>query len=937
MAPFLLVRFRPILPSAPFYKVPLLHHRGPQSIAAMAQSTAPSSGQWHDIYPTPPFDTPRITAESLSEMVAQKVAGIDFVVVDVRRTDFESMVIRGAINLPAHSFYPTLLTVTALLSRIPNVIFHCNSCTETGRGPRVAGWYAEQLKTLGITTSKAWVLEGGIKRFGSLYGDNEQLKQSNTCVALFELTHQIIFVVPPQSMAYAEAVEPPLRRDGDKNMREMDDLDPPLFRPSCTDCTFCDGLRDMGTPAEVKHDGLMRAPVSATTLFRSLSFLDRYLAMFILLAMITGVLIGVYKEEAVQHAFGGASWQGTSIPILLGLLVMMWPVLTKVQYERLPTIFTRRDIWLHIAISLVLNWIIAPFIMLGLAWATLPESHLERERKGVILVGVARCIAMVLIWNGLACGDPEYCAILVCINSLLQMVLFSPYALLFLNVLGGGNSPTLHLDYRHTAASVGIYLGIPLAAGIVTRFTMKRILSRSGFDKFLKFFGPFALLGLLYTIIVLFAFQGHRVVQNIGSVFRIFVPLILYFIIVWFTTFFGLYSLNRRSTGPSLGGYEKAVVQSFTAGSNNFELAIAVAIASFGTESPEALAATIGPLVEVPVLLALTLASKFEIGYGMFGILDFDHGGPILLKKKQIRRLGSSLCYPWALAQPSERKPAHKDAVHVAPSLIGDEDLLIAFSLWGPEAITLAKSRFASLSGCLLAITKFRASLSSGYITENYYGFNERNKGTRPNVVTTGVRQLLSTPADLAAGPPIAGFAHSSLLLTCYEMLFTSVLLLAASALSFAAPSVVTGLRKSESLGSHHHGIKFNDIKGIPANARLLTIELRGKARLDGINLILASGEKFTHGGQGGKLESMTLFNNEFITLVKLCQGQKDGHTRIFYAEVRATTGRTIKAGTETDDCKAIIAPNGLGVVGAFGRSGNEIDRLGFIYSQTRQ
>ncbi|CAE6500574.1 unnamed protein product [Rhizoctonia solani] len=391
--------------------------------------------------------------------------------------------------------------------------------------------------------------------------------------------------------------------------KEMQELDTPYLRPSCKNCDFCDGLRDMDVAEGDKQVPVGDSAPSATALFKSLSFLDRYLAIFILLAMIAGVLIGVYKEEGVQRAFNGASWQGTSIPnpaILLGLLIMMWPVLTKVQYEKLPAIFTRRDIWLHIGISLVLNWIIAPFIMLGLAWATLPEPELERERKGVILVGVARCIAMVLIWNGLACGDPEYCAILVCVNSLLQVALFSPYALLFLNVLGGGHTSSLDLDYRHTAASVGIYLGIPLAAGIVTRYLMKRILSRSGFERFLKLFGPFALLGLLYTIVVLFAFQGNRIVHNIGSVFRIFVPLILYFIIVWSSTFFGLYFLNRRRIGPNLGGYQKAVVQSFTAGSNNFELAIAVAIASFGTESPEALAATIGPLVEVPVLLALT-------------------------------------------------------------------------------------------------------------------------------------------------------------------------------------------------------------------------------------------------------------------------------------------------------------------------------------------
>ncbi|KAG8711549.1 hypothetical protein FRC09_020536, partial [Ceratobasidium sp. 395] len=383
------------------------------------------------------------------------------------------------------------------------------------------------------------------------------------------------------------------------DVQEMGEMESPLFRTSCTDCDFCSGLRDMGSNSlEAKREEGGETPLTAGALFQSLSFLDRYLAAFILLSMISGVLIGVYKEEEIQRAFTGTSWQGTSIPILIGLLVMMWPVLTKVQYECFPIIFSRRDIWVHVGISLILNWVIAPLIMLGLAWAALPEAALERERKGVILVGIARCIAMVLIWNGLAGGDMEYCAILVCINSILQVALFSPYALLFLNTLGGGTSPILHLEYSHTAASVGIFLGIPLAAGIVTRFTTKRLLSQSNFNKFLQLFGPFALLGLLYTIVILFAFQGHRIVQNIGSVFRIFVPLILYFVIVWVSTFFGLYFFSRRRAGSSFGGYEKAVVQAFTAGSNNFELAIAVAIASFGTDSPEALAATIGPLVE---------------------------------------------------------------------------------------------------------------------------------------------------------------------------------------------------------------------------------------------------------------------------------------------------------------------------------------------------
>ncbi|KAG8934935.1 hypothetical protein FRC02_008917 [Tulasnella sp. 418] len=392
---------------------------------------------------------------------------------------------------------------------------------------------------------------------------------------------------------------------------ELDENETPLFRQSCHDCHFCDGLREFegekGVPSEIQDVQLTPGEM-ASGVYKSLAFLDRWLALLVLIAMILGVVIGVYAENGVRKAFHGAEWEGVSIPVLVGLLLMMWPILTKVQYERLPLLFTSRSIWTHIGISLVLNWIVAPLIMLGLAWATLPEASLERERKGVLLVGIARCIAMVLIWTGLAKGDPEYCAILVGINSVLQIILFSPYALLFINVLGSSphsTNPSLELKYGQVAESVGIYLGIPLAAGVITRFALKGLLSPASFARFLRAFSPVALAGLLYTIIVLFANQGKRITSNIGSVFRIFPPLILYFIIVWTSTLFILYFLSRNRF-RKLGGYDIIVVQAFTAGSNNFELAIAVAVANFGTDSPEALAATIGPLVEVPVLLALT-------------------------------------------------------------------------------------------------------------------------------------------------------------------------------------------------------------------------------------------------------------------------------------------------------------------------------------------
>jgi len=228
---------------------------------------------------------------------------------------------------------------------------------------------------------------------------------------------------------------------------------------------------------------------------------------------------------------------------------------------------------------------------------------LPTYRTGVILVGLARCIAMVLIWNQLAKGESNYCAILVFINSILQIILYSPYALLFINVIGHQHG--IHVSYGSVAISVLIYLGIPLVLGIITRYGVRLATSKKFFEeRFLPVFSTLSLLGLLYTILVLFAYQGHHVIKNLGPVFRVFVPMILYFLIMWTSAFALMYYLTKEASGTF--GYEMAVVQAFTAGSNNFELAIAVAIAVFGVNSDQALAATIGPLVEVPVLLSLT-------------------------------------------------------------------------------------------------------------------------------------------------------------------------------------------------------------------------------------------------------------------------------------------------------------------------------------------
>ncbi|OCF40861.1 arsenical-resistance protein [Kwoniella heveanensis CBS 569] len=325
----------------------------------------------------------------------------------------------------------------------------------------------------------------------------------------------------------------------------------------------------------------------------------------------TGPVEGHARKFAnnADAALNTATLRGVSIPIVVGLIAMMWPILTKVQYEKLPTLFRSTHMWRQILLSILLNWIAGPLIMLAVAWATLPD--LPTYRTGVIMVGLARrCIAMVMIWNQLAHGDGDYCAILVIVNSILQIILYPPMSLLFVNIISGERS--LRLQYGETAIAVLIYLGIPLGLGVATRWFALVVLGRERTEKrFLPYFGPVALLGLLYTIILIFAQQATRITDNIGRVFRIFAPMITYFLIMWTGTFFLVFWLTRRRGGAKKYGYRMAVVQSFTAGSNNFELAIAVCVAVYGVNSDQALAATIGPLVEVPVLLGLSYVSLY--------------------------------------------------------------------------------------------------------------------------------------------------------------------------------------------------------------------------------------------------------------------------------------------------------------------------------------
>ncbi|KAK9460852.1 sodium bile acid symporter family-domain-containing protein [Lipomyces oligophaga] len=340
--------------------------------------------------------------------------------------------------------------------------------------------------------------------------------------------------------------------------------------------------------------------IAKQSAFKSLGWLDRFLALWILLAMAIGIILGNFVKST-GPALQRGNFVGVSVPIAIGLLVMMYPILCKVRYESLHLAFRERRIWIQIGFSIFVNWIISPFLMLALAWAFLPDQ--PELREGLILVGLARCIAMVLIWTGLAGGDSEYCAILVAINSLLQMILFAPLTILFLKVISHSDNQ-VGLSYSATAKSVAVFLGIPLASAVITRISLQKIVSPHWYDHvFLKWVGPWSLVGLLFTILVMFASQGHQVVHQIVSVLRVAAPLIVYFIVVFFVTLLITYRLRF--------GYKLAVTQSFTAASNNFELAIAVSVATFGANSNQALASTVGPLVEVPILLGLVYVVKF--------------------------------------------------------------------------------------------------------------------------------------------------------------------------------------------------------------------------------------------------------------------------------------------------------------------------------------
>ncbi|KAK9463604.1 sodium bile acid symporter family-domain-containing protein [Lipomyces oligophaga] len=351
-----------------------------------------------------------------------------------------------------------------------------------------------------------------------------------------------------------------------------------------------------GTGYAGEHDDEVNGTSEETKLapLQQLGILDRYLPLWIVISMAVGIPVGYYFPDLGEKLERGG-FAGVSIPIAAGLLIMMYPIMCKVQFESLHKLLVMRSLWAQVMISLIINWIIAPLVMVGLSWLFLPDE--PELREGLIMVGVARCIAMVMIWIELSEGDTDYGAILTAVNSLLQMVLFAPTAMLYINVIGK-NQDHLDISYGVVAKSVAVFLGLPLLFAVLTRLLLRGYaMSIKNYDThFVTFLEPFSLIGLLFTIFIMFASQGREVVTQLTSVLRVMAPMFTYFVILFFGTLFLCQKLGYT--------YKICSAQAFTAASNNFELAIAVIVSYYGITSRQALAATVGPLLEVPVLLS---------------------------------------------------------------------------------------------------------------------------------------------------------------------------------------------------------------------------------------------------------------------------------------------------------------------------------------------